>query len=188
MSAAAFFSPTTTLTGCRSTECTRSSTAGGIVAEKRQRCIVALLEEPELEQLVRLVQHQVLERRERLRALAQQRHPPQRRAQHHVVPAPHAAGRAAAARAAAARAAAVARGRTACSTPAAASAGQCNCAVYCDEYRYVIAAAGRACCAYETSTAAEEEGGAFRADAPIALVQASRYEGDPCPLRASDCH
>ena len=52
----------------------------------------------------------------------------------------------------------------------------------------VIAAAGRACCAYETSTAAEEEGGAFRADAPIALVQAPRYEGDPCPLRASDCH
>ena len=71
--------------------------------------LVALLEEPELVQLVRLVQHQVLERRERLRALAQQRHPPQRRAQHHVVPAPHAAGRAAAARAAAARAAAFGR-------------------------------------------------------------------------------
>ena len=38
--------------------------------------LVALLEEPELEQLVCFVQHQVLEGRERQRALAQQRHQP----------------------------------------------------------------------------------------------------------------
>jgi hypothetical protein len=103
------------LTGCRSTECTRSSTAGGIVAEKRQRYtvargehLVALLEEPELEQLVCFVRHQVLEGRERQRAFAQQRHQPQQRAHHHVVPAPHAAGRAAAVRAADATTAAAA--------------------------------------------------------------------------------
>jgi hypothetical protein len=86
---------------------------------KRQRCTVApshaasisshCSRNPELEQLVCLVQHQVCERRERQRPLAQQRHQPQpQRAHHHVVPAPHAAGRAAAVRAADATTAAAA--------------------------------------------------------------------------------
>jgi hypothetical protein len=117
VSAAAFFSPTTTWTGQhrvhqvldRGRHRRREEAALQRRAIACGEHLVALLEEPELEQLVCLVQHQVCERRERQRPLAQQRHQPQpQRAHPHVVPAPHAAGRAAAVRAADATTAAAA--------------------------------------------------------------------------------